>query len=379
MNKIYIAGGDLVLADAIAFRTGLLIVDGRIAAIGGAAPADAEIISAPGRYVIPGLIDIHTHGRLIDLTPDKIASALQQDAADAVGCGVTRFLPTLASAPVKVWLAALPALKDAMASVTDAAIPIGLHYEGIFINPAAAGAQPRNLILPFDPARADHLDLFDRAGDALKLVTFAPEVPGNERLIEICRERGIVMALGHSTAPPDEIARFFDQGVRHMTHLFNGMKPINHRDPGPPTAGLANQRISVDLICDGYHLHPEIVRLINVAKVPAQRILITDNVLVQLPGATPGKIDEPNRLPNGFFAGSRLRLNRAVRNYREFTGAPLPESVAMASLNPARLLGLDKLYGSLAPGKSADLSLAGRDLEIQSTFIAGKKTFSLAP
>jgi N-acetylglucosamine-6-phosphate deacetylase len=204
-------------------------------------------------------------------------------------------------------------------------------------------------------------------------VTFAPEVPGNEDLLEYCKEWGVMMALGHSTASPDEVARFAAAGVRHQTHLFNGMKPMDHRDPGPAAAGLARDTISVDLICDGHHLHPEIVRLIHRAKAPDQRVLITDNVVIQIPGVEPGGPDEPNRLPNGRLAGSRLRLNRAVWNYHRFTGCPLSEAVRMASLTPARLLGRDHDLGSLEAGKTADFSIAGPDLEIEQVFAAGTR------
>jgi N-acetylglucosamine-6-phosphate deacetylase len=207
----------------------------------------------------------------------------------------------------------------------------------------------------------------------VKITTFAPEVPGNDKIIDALRDKNAVMSLGHSTASPDQVRSFADRGVTHMTHIFNGMKGIHHRDPGPPLAGLLDDRISVELICDGFHVHPEIVRLIHRMKPPEKRILITDTVFIQLPGAKPGKPDEPNVLSNGILAGSRLRLSRGVKNYMDFTSCPLHEAVAMASLNPASLLGIEQDLGSIAPGKIADLWIAGHDLEPQAVFIAGKK------
>lgn len=368
--------GDLVLPDRVLTNSTLFINDGRIVSIGEPPPPGAEAINASGKYVLPGLIDVHTHGRMISLEPATIRDDLARDGMEFAAAGVTRFLPTLASAPVTTWLGAMPALQEAVNDPPPGAVPIGVHFEGIFINGEAGGAHPGPLIKAFNAGDADHRALFERWPGLVKMITFAPEVSGNERLIEVCREKGIVMSLGHSAAGPDEVSRFADQGVLHMTHLFNGMKPLNHRDPGPPLAGLLDDRISVDFICDGFHLHPEVVRLIYRMKPRDKRILITDCVLIQMPGATAGKQDEPNRLPSGIFAGSRLRLHSAIRNYMRFTSCPLPEAVAMASLNPATLLGMQKTLGSLEKGKMADLWIADRDLEPEAVFVAGQRIWS---
>ncbi|HUT53266.1 MAG TPA: amidohydrolase family protein [bacterium] len=373
MPLIFISGGDLVLPDRVLEKSSLTIGDGRIAAVGAPPPPGADVINASGKYVLPGLIDVHAHGRMISLDPLSIRDNLVQDCMDFAATGVTRFLPALASAPVAAWLASMPALTDAINHPLVGAVPMGVHYEGIFLNPEAGGAHPGPLIKAFDADDADHRALFERWPGVVKMITFAPEVGGNEKLIEICRAKGIVMSLGHSAAGPEEVARFAAQGVLHMTHLFNGMKGLNHRDPGPPLAGLLDDRISVDFICDGYHLHPEVVRLIHRMKPRDQRILITDSVVIQMPGAEAGKVDEPNRLPGGVFAGSRLRLHSAVRNYMRFTGCPLPEAVSMASLNPATLLGMQKTLGSLEPGKIADLWIADRDLEPEAVFVGGER------
>lgn len=373
MPALTITHADLVLPGSIREQANLTIRDGRIAEIGGAPPKDAEIISADGRLVLPGLFDVHAHGRMVALDPAAVEKNLALDCMDFARAGVTRFLPTLASAPIEAWLSALPFIGRAVADPPAGAVPMGVHLEGIFLNAEAGGAHPGPLIQPFDAGRAEHKDLFEKHPGLVRMVTFAPEVPGSEALIEICGRRGIVMSLGHSAAGSEAVRGFVDRGVAHMTHLFNGMKGLHHREPGPVLAGLLDDRVSVDFICDGFHIHPDVVRLIHRMKAPPKRLLITDSVVIQLPGAEPGAADQPNRLPGGAFAGSRLRLGRAVRNYVEFTSCPLWEAVAMASLFPAALLGLDQELGSIETGKTADLWIADRGLEPKAVFIAGER------
>jgi N-acetylglucosamine-6-phosphate deacetylase len=370
---IAITGGTLVLPDRVSPLTNLVIDQGRIAAVGGPAPAGAETLDADGLFVLPGLFDLHTHGRLIFAPPDQVRDRLAEDCRQLPRTGVTRFLPTLASAPLSDWFSMLAVIEQAMAGPALGAVPMGAHLEGNFLNPAAAGAHPVSLLVPFDPERPEHAELFRRFGAVIRLVTFAPEVPGNERLLPELTSRGIVASLGHSSASPAEVALYVDRGLKHMAHLFNGMKGLNHRDPGPALPGLLDDRISVEIICDGFHLHPEIVRLIHRLKPPHRRVLITDSAILDLPGVTPGADDEPNRLESGAFAGTRLRLSSAVRNYLRFTGCALPEATAMASLYPAAVVGLDRDFGSLEEGKVADLWLAGNDLKPVAAMVAGER------
>lgn len=375
MGDFTVVNGGLVLPDAIIENASITVSGDRIAAVGEPPGPGAETVDAGGGLVLPGLIDIHTHGRLGFPDPARAAADLAQDCASLPSTGVTRFLPTLASAPLESWHAVLEAMAASIDSPPPGAVPMGVHLEGVFLNPEAAGAHPGNLIVPFDPSNPLHSGLFEKYGDLIKLVSFAPEVAGNERIIGFCRERGIVMSLGHSAATPAQVRGFTREGVRHMTHLFNGMKVMDHRDPGPALAGLLEDDVSVELICDGFHVHPEIVKLVHRTKAPNKRVLITDSFVLDIPGIEAGGDDEPNRLPNGRFAGSRLRLMSAVRNYVEFTGCPLFEAVAMASLYPARLLGMDEVLGSLESGKIADLWIADRDLIAQSAYVGGRKVF----
>jgi len=379
MTSFAITGADVVLPQRVEKNATVVFEGDRILDVGGPAPEGAEIIDATGKLVLPGLIDIHTHGRMISLDPASIRKNLEADCAEYAKKGVARFLVTIASAPVSSWLEAMPVIEEIIQDPPAGAIPVGVHYEGIFLNQAAMGAHPIPLIKAFDKSDPDHRALFERWPDLVKMMTFAPEVPGNEDLISACGEQGIFMSLGHSIASPEQIKEFADKGVVHMTHLFNGMKGIHHRDPGPPLAGLLEDGVSVDLISDGYHLHPEIVRLIHRMKWPDRRVLITDRVTIQMPGATPGlDEDEPNRLPNGNLAGSTIGLCRAVKKYMDFTSCLLHEAAAMASLYPAQLLGMDAEAGSIEPGKFADFWIADPDLRPEAVYIRGRKFESRA-
>ncbi len=373
MSRIHIAGCRLVLPDRVERESSITIRGDLIESIGGKAPADAELIEAKNKYVLPGLIDVHGHGRLALPNPETAARDLEKDRLEMIASGVTRFLVTFASAPLENWMRTIEVLEPLIGSASSGARPMGFHLEGVFLNPAAAGAQPPGWIKPFDVRDPEQEKLFRDYAGRVRIQTLAPEVPGNEKLAELCLEKGIVPSLGHSAASPSQVKRFADMGVIHATHLFNGMKVMDHRDPGPAIGALMDDRMSVDFICDGFHVHPEVIPLIHKMKAPDKRILITDSVTIQLPGAQAGGPDEPNRLPDGRLAGSRLRLHSAIGKYKAFTGCSLPEATAMASLNPARLLGMDMELGSLEPGKTADFWISGEDLEPEAVYIAGER------
>ncbi len=372
-RTICITGADLVLPDRVLESSNVSIKGERILGVGEEPPPGAEVIDASGLMVLPGLVDIHTHGRLGLLDPETVADRLAKDCMDNAGAGVTGFLPTLASAPVAAWLECMPALAEAVEAPPPGARPLGVHLEGTFINVAAAGAQPPAHIKPFDPGDPDHSALFEDWAHLIKVVSFAPEVPGNRALIGLCKEQGIIASIAHSTASPEQVREFAEQGMTHVTHIFNGMKLFHHREPGPSVAGLLDPGMSVEVICDGRHLHPDVVKLIHRLKPPEKRVLVSDSVTIELPGSEPGRGEEPNRLPDGRLAGSRLRLCSAVKNYARFTGCPLHEAAAMASLYPAKIIGLDSEIGSIEPGKKADLWIAGRDLVPRQVFIRGAR------
>ncbi len=365
--KLSITNGIIVLPDQAIHGTDLYISADRIMGMGPRGQVEHSI-DAHGGYVIPGLIDIHYHGTMLIPEADKIKDALARDAMRLAKQGVTSFLPTLASATIPAWLACLAALDEALADPPPGAKPLGVHLEGVFLNPQARGAHPKELIKNYDISNPDHAAIFKNYAQIIRMVTFAPEMPGGQDLIRTCKDKGIIGAIGHSRATPEQVREFANQGLCHITHLFNGMSGIHHRAPGLALAGLILDEVTADVICDGAHVSPDVIRLIFGIRNPDDIILISDYVGI-------GDLDseEPNYLPGGLLAGSHLRLCRAIKNVMEFTGIDLPAAVRMASLNPAKLLGMENNLGSLEPGKLADICITDQDLNVRQVIKAGSE------
>jgi len=356
----------------------LLLDGGRIAgrlAPGEAGPGDAERVDLGGAFLAPGFIDLHFHGSSVFAEPGGMEAALARDCASLPASGVTAYLPTTLAWPapelarrVERLAALLPALESA------GAVPIGLHLEGPWIHPGAAGAQPAAGIRDF--AEGEARDVLARAGSAVRMLTFAPELPGADRLQALLERCGIVAALGHSLAEAAAVEAAVARGARHVTHLFNAMGPLHHRAPGLAGAALADDRLSCDLICDGAHVDPAMVRVAWRAK--GERLVwISDRIdppgRAASFGAGPLRDDGVAlRLPDGRLAGSRLGLDRAVARGRDFAGMSLVESVAAATLAPARVLGIEAERGTLRPGARADLVVLGPAGALRQTWIAGR-------
>jgi N-acetylglucosamine-6-phosphate deacetylase len=259
------------------------------------------------------------------------------------------------------------------------AAAIGIHLEGPWINPEAAGAQPRAAIRGYDPAEAE--EVFDRGLGLIRMVTLAPEVSRVSELQTALARRGIAMALGHSLASASESEQAADRGARHVTHLFNAMRVMHHREPGLAGVALMDDRLSFDLICDGVHVHPSMVGLAMRAK-PEGLILITDRV------EPPGLGEEGRdsgfgsgvlrndgvalRLPDGRLAGRRLTQDQALRNACDLAGMTLLDAVAACSLRPARVLGIESERGTLRPGARADFAVLDDAARVTETWVEGE-------
>jgi N-acetylglucosamine-6-phosphate deacetylase len=334
---------------------GLLIEGDRILARvcgDGAAPKDALRIDLGGALLAPGLIDVHFHGSLLFVAPDQLEAALQEASASLLRHGVTGFLVTTVAWRRAELAARVTRLSQILTrSDWPGARPLGLHLEGPWIRPEAAGAQPRGGIRPYDPEEG--ADLLCRAGGLVRMVTLAPEVPGVEALLEELARRGTLAAVGHTLAGADDLRRAIARGARHVTHLFNAMGPLHQRVSGVAAGALSDDRLSCDLICDGVHVDPDWVRI--AARVKGEGLLlISDRVDppagVHAPSFGAGVVTDDGkvlRLPDGRLAGSRLGLDQALLNLQQWGGLPLEQAVAACSLRPARLLGMEGERGTL--------------------------------
>jgi N-acetylglucosamine-6-phosphate deacetylase len=359
----------------------LLVESGRIAALlrpGEPGPEAVRRIDLGGRQLAPGFLDLHFHGQLAFASPPEIHDALRADAASLVRHGVTSFLVTTLA-----WVrAALEERVTACASWIDAggtggATPLGIHLEGPWIHPLAAGAQPRAGIRAWSAAESDAL--FAAGEGWIRMVTLAPEVEGAGELLGELERRGVIAALGHTTADNACVKEAIERGLRHVTHLFNAMPPLHHRQPGALGVALSDDRLTCDLICDGVHVHPEIVRLAALAK-RQQLLLISDRITppagVHAPsfGAGPVRDDASAlRLADGTLAGSTLTLDRAVRNAERFNVMTRVEAVAASSFRPARLLGIEHERGTLRQGARADLVVLSAEGQVEETWILGER------
>jgi len=357
------------------------IRDTRIAAVGsGPVPEhDAAVVRLPeGALIAPGFIDLHVHGGGgAQIGPDPHAVA--DVAAFHARHGTTGLLATTVPA-------AQDALVDTVRAVAavarrpyaEAAQVLGCHLEGPFVSAARPGAlDVRHLRAP-DPAELDRL--LDAGGGSVQMIVIAPELAGAPELIATAAAEGVVVSIGHTDATYDEAMAGFDRGARAATHLFNGMRAVHHRDPGPAGAALTAPRVTVELIADGIHVHPAVIRLVHAAKGPDRVALVTDAIQAAgLPDGDYGLGDQPiavrageARTAGGSLAGSTLTMDRAVRLCVREAGIPLIDALQMASTTPAALLGIGAATGHLAPGADADLVVLDEDLAAIGTMVAGR-------
>lgn len=326
-------------------------------------------------YLSPGFIDIHVHGAAGSDIMDASQEALTKIKESLLESGVISFLPTTMSMPVEDIKRSLAAVRMNMCKeVTGSrgARILGVHLEGPFLNKKYKGAHTEeNIVLP-------DFNLINEFIDIIKIVTLAPEIEGIGKLISFLRDKGIVCSAGHSAASYEEMLAAIDSGISHITHLFNAMPGLHHRNPGIIGTALTTD-ISVELIADFIHIHPAVLKLVLQAKDPGQIILVTDQMQAatlqdgeyELGGQRVMVKDGIARLDDGSLAGSTLRLDQAVRNIRKISELPLYQIINMVSYNPARLLGLAEELGWIKEGNRADLVLLDRELRVRAVFKDG--------
>ncbi|MBX5475996.1 MAG: N-acetylglucosamine-6-phosphate deacetylase [Clostridia bacterium] len=391
-----LAGGDL--HDAVIVVEGGRIADIRAggstggvhAGTPGGTGADR---SYPNARVIPGLIDIHIHGGGgWDLLTGGMA-AVRGLGRFLASRGTTAYRPTLGTTALDVMLEAARIIGEAMRR-WDAepdnraewgAQMLGIHLEGPFLNPVRKGA------MPAEEMQAPSVELFERfvaaSGGRVAHMTIAPELPGALELIRHAAGKGITVAGGHTDATYEQFEAGVDAGIRLGTHAYNAMRGLHHREPGALGAVLADDRVHAELIADGMHVHPAAMRLLLRAKGVDRVCLISDAVATA--GLPPGEyksiarrviVDEQGfcRLPDGTLAGSTLNLMQGVRNAVERLGCSLNEALAMASRNPARLIGWGDRKGTLEAGKDADFVVVDDELRPLLTVVGGVVVYDAA-
>jgi N-acetylglucosamine-6-phosphate deacetylase len=381
---------DLLLSNGrVLAKSGLLslgyvgIAGGRIATVGAGHPDPVLVaqhqIDLAGATVAPGLIDLHMHGGDDHDAMDATPAALEGMARHVARHGVTAFLAATMSSSHGPLIAALENIRAAMGRDLGGAQLLGSYVEGPYLSPSRAGAHdPATL----RQAAQGEIEAILQTG-AARVVVLAPEPPGAMEAIERLVGEGVVVALGHTTASYEQMVAAAEAGASLVTHLFNAMAPLHHREPGPIGAALTITSLTCELIADLVHLHPAILRLALQAKGASSIALVTDAMRgAGLPdgryslGGLPVVVAEGSaRLEDGRLAGSVLTMDRAVANMAEVAGLPLEEAWTMASQVPARVLGLSDRKGAIAEGMDADLAVWGSRGEILATLVGGRLVY----
>lgn len=343
-------------------------------------PAGAARLEAPSLTVAPGFIDPHVHGcggvDLMDATHDALNTVSRVLARH----GTTSFLPTTVSSPADILGTVIAQLGSLIDRTFDGAQPVGIHLEGPFINNTKRGTHRADKILPPNPALLS--DWIRLSAGQLKLLTLAPELSGADELIGLAEKAGIRVAMGHSNASYEEALAAIERGVCYAVHTFNAMREFTHRDPGITGAVLADDRIFAEIIADGVHVHPEVVKIFARVKQRDRVLLVTD--ATSATGMADGqyllgkeKVNVVNgvcRDAEGRLAGSTLTQEVGLRNFMDWTGATLQDALFGVTLNPALALQLEG-RGRIEPGNRADFVVMNDQFQIVKTFVAGKLVF----
>jgi N-acetylglucosamine-6-phosphate deacetylase len=397
-QPVLLRNARLVLPDQVAENSSLLVEAGRIARVFNSKtdqlPSVDSVLDLNGLALFPGFIDIHIHGAAGVDTMAASADDLRRAAEFLARHGVTAWVPTLVPASDEEYERSISVIEQAVAQTSDCDSPggtadrtlesvpvartLGVHYEGPFVNSEQCGALHREHFRTFkDAADLDSLPRIKHEG-AVHLMTLAPEIHGGIALIKELRRQGWIVSIGHTRATIEVLDAALESGARHMTHFMNAMTPLHHRAPGPVGWGLINDEVTCDMIADGVHLDPSILTLILRSKTAERISLISDAVSptglgdgeYQIWGETIRVKNGRTENARGSIAGSVITMLDAVRLMLSL-GASESDVARMASLNPARLLGIDKDCGSIAEGKRADLVALDRDGQVRMTFIGG--------
>ncbi|MFC1668546.1 N-acetylglucosamine-6-phosphate deacetylase [Chlamydiota bacterium] len=343
--------------------------------------SDIPIIEFPSNYyIIPGMIDMHVHGvsgaDILDADADTIKEIRNALPAE----GTTAFLATIMTAPPELVENVLHSLWEYVSIFQKSfgAEILGVHLEGPFLSPQKSGSQNSDMIAIPDIKLVKKWQKV--SGNIIRLITLAPEQKNGLELIRYLKDQGIIASIGHSEANFNQTVEAIKAGAQYATHLFNAMRGINHREPGTITAVLVDDSVYAELIVDGVHVHPCIIKLAYKVKGKQRLVLVTDAIFAknlddgtyQWGAEYIDLKDGEARLKNGTLAGGVLKMNSALKNMISFTDCSIADVITMTAENPAKILGVFDKKGSIAEGKDADIVVLDDDYDVVMTICKGQ-------
>lgn len=383
MSAICIHDAILLAGYAKMERCAVLVDDGRIVDVFSEKrfaqkrfPSDMRIYDAAGAYIAPGFIDTHIHGFAGFGTEDLSVDAIVAMSDRLASYGVTSFCPTIYPMELGDMKRSIEACVGAMGKETGAKV-MGVHLEGPFISLARLGVQVAEFVKPVDIGVMDELY---RVGQGhITNMTVAPELKGMRELALYCLSRNIVLQAGHTDASYENMMEGMQAGILHSTHFFNAMSRLHHRDPGAVGAILINPELSCEIIADGKHVHPDLIRLLLRDKPQSKVVLVTDALKPTEQDRCPLIANREevelvdgifHRKSDGVIAGSCLTMMRGVHNLADW-GVPIEAAIEMAASNPARIIGLGK-RGLLVPGYEADIVVFDKEFSVLASMVGGR-------
>ncbi|MRH41179.1 N-acetylglucosamine-6-phosphate deacetylase [Aquibacillus halophilus] len=381
MDKKVIVNTRVVTPSAIISPSSIWIEEGKITKIAqGESPTipdDYQVIDGDGHLLIPGMIDVHIHGANGSDMMDGTEESILEVSRICARTGCTSFLVTSVTSSIEDLMKMIENVKKVIGKEPGAQIA-GIHLEGPYLNIKKKGMQNEKYLR--HPNKEEMKQILKEADGLIKMVTIAPELPGGMEMVHFLKEQGIVVSLAHSDATYDQAKEAFATGASHVTHCFNAMRPIHHRDPGLVVAAFEEPHVSLQAIVDNVHLHPAIVRLMHRIKGPEGVALITDALqamymgdgVYQFGGHQVTVTNGVARLDDDTLASSTVTMNEAIKNTVQ-SGISLVDAVYMASTTPATILGLNH-KGRISDQTDADLVLIDSEYNVQWTMIDGQIT-----
>ena len=377
MNK-WAVQGRMVVGREVHDDYLLICEGGKITHVGPKRDGEQADLIVEDGLIAPGYIDVHVHGSNGYDVMDGTEEALRGMAHALAGYGVTGFLATTLTGDLEHLSNVLATCRQFADGATGGALLLGIHLEGPWINAKHKGAQNGEHVVA--PATEAAKRLLEAAGGLLKIVTLAPEQPQALDVIELLEAHGVRPSVGHSDATYEHVKDAIGHGLAHVTHCYNAMRGLHHREPGVVGAAMYHDELTTELIADGLHVHPVAMSILYRLKQSDGLVLVSDGM--RAVGMEDGDYDLGGlpvqmrggeaRLADGTLAGSTLTLDQAVRNMVRYCAVPVGEAIAMASETPSKVIGVADRKGKLQVGYDADFLILDNELNVQATYIGGR-------